>query len=257
MGKIISWTHEHEWCKCFREGRERLENELHDRRPLTSITEPNIDRADAHIRENRCITIKELGPMLSISAGSVEDIMKYHLHYSKVNAWWVPCTLMGVNKMVLMQAASHLLQLFEDEGDAFLKSVVTTNETWVHYFIPESQQSSPEWRHTNSPKPKRAWRSRSAGKVMAIFFWDWQGVTHVDFLTDARTGNASYYSDHLATDLKEKIRSKWKTGGKQVTFLKDNAHPHTAKTTMETLRKLKWNLLTHPSYSPNLAPSDF
>jgi hypothetical protein len=26
---------------------------------------------------------------------------------------------------------------------------------------------------------------------------------------------------------------------------------------METLRKLKWNLLTHPQYSPDLAPSDF
>ena len=26
---------------------------------------------------------------------------------------------------------------------------------------------------------------------------------------------------------------------------------------METLPKLKWNLLTHPRYSPDLAPSDF
>ena len=32
---------------------------------------------------------------------------------------------------------------------------------------------------------------------------------------------------------------------------------HTAKTTMETLQKLKWNLLTHPPYSPDLAPGDF
>ena len=135
--------------------------------------------------------------------------------------------------MVRMQAASRLLQQFVDEGDAFLKSVVTTDETWVHYFIPESQQSSREWRHTSSPKPKSR-RSRSAGKVMATFFWDWQGVIHVDFLTDARTVNAAYYSDLLATDVKEKIRSKWKTGGKRVAFLQDNARSHTAKT-METL----------------------
>jgi len=143
--------------------------------------------------------------MLSISVGSVEDIVKYHLHYRKVNARWVPRTLTDVNKMVCMQAASRLLQQFEDEGDAFLKSIVTTHEKWVHYFIPESQQSSCEWQHTSSPKPKRAWRSRSAGKVMGTFFWDWQGVIHVDFLTDARTVNAAYYSDLLATDVKEKI----------------------------------------------------
>jgi hypothetical protein len=34
---------------------------------------------------------------------------------------------------------------------------------------------------------------------MASFFWDWQGVIHVDFLTDARTVNAAYYLDLLAT----------------------------------------------------------
>jgi hypothetical protein len=75
-------------------------------------------------------------------------LVKNHLHYRKVNARWVPCTLTDVNKMVRMQDASRLLQQFEDEGDAFLKSIVTTDETWVHYFIPESQQSSREWRHT-------------------------------------------------------------------------------------------------------------
>jgi hypothetical protein len=112
-----------------------VEIELHDRRPRTSITEPNIDLADALIRENRGIPIKELGAMLSISVGSVEDIVKNHRHYRKVNAWWLPRTLTDVNKMVHMQAASHLLQQFEDEGDAFLKSIVITDKTWVHYFI--------------------------------------------------------------------------------------------------------------------------
>jgi transposase len=89
---------------------------------------------------------------------------------------------------------------------------------------------------------------------MATSFWDWQGVIHVDFLTDARTVSAAYYSDLLATDVKGKIRSKWKTGGKRIAFLQDNARPRTAKTIMGTLRKLKWNLLTHPPYSPDLAP---
>jgi len=154
----------------------RVENEPHDRLPRTSVTKLNIDRADALIRENRRITIKELAAMLSISVGSVEDIVKYHLHYRMVNARWLPRTLTDANKMVRMQAASRLLQQSDDEGDAFFKSIVTTDETWVHYFIPKSQQSSRDWRHTSSPKPMRARRSRSTGKVMATFFWDWQEV---------------------------------------------------------------------------------
>jgi len=106
-----------------------VENEPHYRRTRTSVTEPNIDRSDVLIRENIRITIKELGAMLSIRVGCVEYIVKYHLHYRKLNARWVPRTLTDVNKVVHMQTASRLLQQFEDAGNAFLKSIVTTDET--------------------------------------------------------------------------------------------------------------------------------
>jgi histone-lysine N-methyltransferase SETMAR len=37
----------------------------------------------------------------------------------------------------------------------------------------------------------------------------------------------------------------------------DNARPHTSLKTREAITKLGWTLLTHPPYSPDLAPSDF
>jgi len=42
-----------------------------------------------------------------------------------------------------------------------------------------------------------------------------------------------------------------------VSFLQDNARPHVAARTMDTIQKLKWNILPHPSYWPDLAPSDY
>ena len=137
--ECLSRTCVFEWCKCFREGRESVEIEPQDRRPRTTVIERNTDLADALIRGNRHITIKELVAMLYISVGSVGDIVKNHLHCGKVNALWVPRTLMDMNKMVCMQAASRLVQQFEDECDAFLKSIVNTDETWVHYFNHDSQ----------------------------------------------------------------------------------------------------------------------
>jgi transposase len=40
-------------------------------------------------------------------------------------------------------------------------------------------------------------------------------------------------------------------------LLRDNARPHTARATIDVLETLKFELLSHPPYSPDLAPSDF
>ena len=40
-------------------------------------------------------------------------------------------------------------------------------------------------------------------------------------------------------------------------FLQDNARVHTAKISMAKIRELKWQLLPHPAYTQDLAPSNF
>ncbi|CAF1449534.1 unnamed protein product [Rotaria magnacalcarata] len=36
-----------------------------------------------------------------------------------------------------------------------------------------------------------------------------------------------------------------------------NARPHASKVTRQKLEKLEWEVLPHPPYSPDLAPSDY
>jgi transposase len=40
-------------------------------------------------------------------------------------------------------------------------------------------------------------------------------------------------------------------------LLHDSARPHTARATIDALETLKFEVLSHPPYSPDLAPSDF
>lgn len=40
-------------------------------------------------------------------------------------------------------------------------------------------------------------------------------------------------------------------------FHQDNARPHTARVTTALIEKFGWEIVLHPPYSPDLAPSDY
>jgi transposase len=105
--------------------------------------------------------------------------------------------------------------------------------------------------------PKKAKAFFSAGKIMTAVFWDSKGIIHLDFLTGQKTINAQYYSTLLNEKVKPAIRSKRRKRQDSVFFLQDNARPHIVALMMTTPLKLKWDVLPHPPYSPDLAPSDY
>jgi len=47
------------------------------------------------------------------------------------------------------------------------------------------------------------------------------------------------------------------TSKDKIILLHDNARPHVAKVIKKYLETLKWDVLPHPPYSPDIAPSDY
>ncbi|KAK6021555.1 hypothetical protein OSTOST_12770, partial [Ostertagia ostertagi] len=55
----------------------------------------------------------------------------------------------------------------------------------------------------------------------------------------------------------EALQMKRRNRERQVILLHDNARPHTASVAKITLQELGWEILQHPPYSHDLAPTDF
>jgi hypothetical protein len=141
---------------------------------------------------NRRITVLELSKEVGISVGSVEEILHNELKVSKVSARWFSRLLSPEHRERRLVAVTQLLQRYEREGAEYLDSIVTCDETWVHYFTPESKRASKQCKHTHSPPPKEAKAILSAGKIMTAVFWDSKGIIHLDSLTGQKTVNAQY-----------------------------------------------------------------
>ena len=84
----------------------------------------------------------------------------------------------------------------------------------------------------------------------------WEGLIHWEMLGKNLTVEKNLYKAQLHR-VNEAIRQKRPDRQGQVILLHDNARPHTAKTVKMALQELGWEVLQHPPYSPDLAPTDY
>jgi hypothetical protein len=130
----------------------------------------------------------------------------------------------------------------------------------VHLSVAQKDEnfSGPmEWQHPQSQRKKKLKTTPYAGNIMITVFWDTNGVILVDVVTRGETINSDAYFKTLQK-LKQRyrrVRPNRKT--EDMLIQHDNARPHTSLRNQEAIAKFGWNVLPHPSYSPDVAPSDF
>ncbi|GFX75128.1 mariner Mos1 transposase [Trichonephila clavipes] len=112
----------------------------------------------------------------------------------------------------------------------FLKQMVTEDEKWITYY---------------NIVRKRSWSK--CGEA-----------TQTERLPHGRTLNSDLYCQQL-NRLKLAIDQKWPESANRrgAVFHQGNARTHTSIVTRHNLWELGWEVLMHPPYSPDLAPSDY
>ncbi|CAO4378709.1 unnamed protein product [Caenorhabditis nigoni] len=150
------------------------------------------------------------------------------------------------------------------DSETFLKNVYNTHaphyntiRNWFHRFekddfsLDEKDRSGrPRESPQDVPKP-----DLHPKKVMLSVWWGVDGPIYWELLPEGKTITGDLYTTQLRNLKKAVDRSALKD--KKVYYQHDNARPHVSKQVKQELMGYGWNLLPHPPYSPDLAPSDY
>jgi histone-lysine N-methyltransferase SETMAR len=252
-----SYTTIRKWGNEFKRGRISLEDDPRSGRPKTATTPEMVDKVHDLMLNDRRLKASEIAEAVGISKERVLYILHEELDMRKLSARWVPRLLTMEQKRVRSQMSINNLEFFKRNTRDFLRRFVTCDETWVHYYTPESKQQSKMWTKRGEPAPKKAKTVLSAGKVMASVFWDAKGILFIDYLQKGKTIKGEYYAN-LLNRLKTAIAEKRPgMNKKKVLFHQDNAPVHSCTVAAQKIKELGFELVPHPPYSPDLAPSDF
>jgi hypothetical protein len=180
----------------------------------------------------------------------------HRLGYYKFCARLVPKMLTGAHKTQRMASALTLLERIS-------QSHRTSNRWWNLGFIYEywnERAAKTVDAHTFSKQAETVWTN-----VVCLpeSWWqlfpgtDRKVVLRVEFMQQETTVTSQVYRETLK---KKNCVGPFRAKGEECwhpVLLHDNARPHAAARTRALLKYLNWEMFDHPSYSPDLAPSDY
>lgn len=236
------------WFAKFRSGDFNLEDQPRSGRP----SELDDDVLRTLVANNSRISTEEVASELNVNKSTAFRRLKKVGYTLKLDTW-VPHQLSEKNKVDRMSTAISLLRRIKNEP--FLDRLVTGDEKWILY---------------NNVQRKRTWKQAHEGaepmskgglhpmKVLLCIWWDIRGVIYFELLPAGETITANKYCQQLV-ELKKAIDEKRPilANRKGVLFHHDNARPHVAKPTLAKLKEMNWEIMPHPPYSPDIAPSDY
>ena len=129
------------------------------------------------------------------------------------------------------------------------------DESWIYCYDPETKRKCSQRKHAGSPRPKKARQSKSTHKLLMIPFFDSTGMIYMHWVPTGQTVNKEYYVEVLR-ESRKRFRGKrpalFQSG--QWHFHQDNDPVHNSILVTDYLGI---KTVSHPPYSPDLAPCDF
>lgn len=215
------------------------------------------EELQALLDEDPSQTLVELSASLNVGVMTVWDRLE-KMGMIQKQGYWVPHKLQARDVERRFSTCELLLERHNKKG--FLHRVIAGDEKWIHYDNPKPKKYRAKrgelvpFTSTSTPK-----QEIYGTKVMLCIWWDQKGVIYYELLEPGETITGETYRRQLMRlnrALKEK-RPETETRHDHVILQHDNARPHIAGVVQSYLETLRWEVLPHPPYSPDIAPTDY
>jgi len=237
------------WFKRFQDGDIDLEDKPRSGRP----PEIDDDVLLATLQEDTHASSRDMSVTLDCHHSTVCEHLR-KLGFSKRKFRQVPHELTAEQAKRRIEVCKQLLENPLDER--FFKRIVTCDEKWIYF---RNHDTRRQWALSGQAVEPVAKRGRFEPKVMMCVWWNYHGVIHYELVPNGRAVNADLYSEQLER-VHQAIRQLYPAlvNRGRVLLQHDNARPHVSRRVREKIEELGGiEVLPHPAYSPDLAPSDY
>ena len=158
-----------EWHKRFKEGRESLSDDETCGRSKEVRTPELIGQIKNFMDKDRRVSIETISAQFDVSMWTVHKIIREELKMRKICAKFVPRVLREDQNERRCHDSREMVELIKSDP-AVNDALVTCNENWIYSYDPETKRQSSQWKHADSPRPKKARQSKFTHKHLMIFF---------------------------------------------------------------------------------------
>ena len=142
--------------------------------------------------KDRRVSIETINAQFDVSVGTLHTVIHDELKMRKICAKFVPGVLREDQKERRCHDSREMVELINSDP-AVLDALVTGDESWIYCYDPETKRQSSQWKHTGSPRPKKARQSKSTYKLLMIPFCDSTGMIYMHWVPTGPIVNKEYY----------------------------------------------------------------
>ena len=144
-----------EWHKRFKEGRESVMDDKRYGRSKEGRTAELIGQIENFMDKYRRAPIETISAQFDVSVGTVHTIIRVELKMRKICAKFIPRMLRENQRERCCHDNREMVELINSDPTV-LDALLTCDESWIYCYDPETKRQRYQWKHVDSPGPKKA-----------------------------------------------------------------------------------------------------